>query len=237
MTLLTICENASDRIGINRPATIAGNTSPDAQKLLGYSNKVGRQLMKQVVWQVLRTEHTFTSIASETQTGILPSDFDRFIPETFWNRSAQVLLNGPVTATEWQGLKALDHDSVDYPKFAYRGGDILVIPTLGAGATLAFEYVSTKWVMDNSSVAKIAFTADTDTSRIDEDLVTRGVVFEYLDGEGLPSAKAYQDYTDFLDTMLGNDQPAPKIMVSADIFGNRRHFTGTPPVNAPYGYR
>lgn len=235
MTLLSICNDASDRIGINRPATIAGNTAPDAQKLLGYCNKIGRQLMKQVVWQALRTEHTFTSIAGETQTGILPSDFDRFIPETFWNRSAVVLLNGPVTATEWQGLKATTYNSVRYPKFAYRGGDILIIPSPGPGATLAFEYVTNKWVLDNSSVAKVAFTADTDTARLDEELITRGVVFEYLDGEGLPAATAYQGYTDFLDTMLDNDQPAAKIMSAGDVFGNRRHFTGTPPVQPDFG--
>jgi hypothetical protein len=231
MTLLTICQNAADRIGISRPPTVAGNTAPEVQKLLGYCNKVGMQLMKQVVWQALREEREFTSIASETQTGILPSDFDRFIPETFWNRSAYVLLNGPVTATEWQGLKAMNYSSVRYPKFAYRGGDVLVLPVLGAGATLAFEYVSTNWVLDNSSVPKSSFTADTDTGRIDEELITRGVVFEFLDGESLPTAKAFTDYEAYLNTILDNDQPAPKIMVSADIFGNRRHFTGTPPVD------
>lgn len=226
MTLLTICRNAADEIGIDRPSSVVGNSQPDAQKLLRYANKTGTQLMKRVAWQVLRKERTFTSIAGETQTAILPSDFDRFVPETFWNRTDYYLISGPVGAVEWQGLKAFSYQG--QVKFAYRGGDVLLIPAPGAGKSLAFEYVSNQWCASSGGTGQTAFAADTDVGTIDEELVTRGLKFTYLTDEGLPNAIAAQEFNDYLDLLIGNDQPSAGVMVAADIFGGGRHFDGQP---------
>lgn len=233
MTLLSICRDASDEIGIPQPATVAGNTDPIAQKLLRYANKVGNSLMKAVPWQALRKEQTFTAIAGETQTGIIPSDFDRFVPETFWDRSATALLSGPITSTEWSGLKASNYTGT-IRKFIYRGGIVSVIPVFAGGESLAFEYVSGKWVLaTDGTTYKAAFSVDTDTSLIDEELLTLGVAFEYLNGEGLPSQRVELAYRDRLKMMIDNDQPTAGVMIAADIFGgSTRHFDGTPANNA-----
>lgn len=233
MTLLSICTDTADEVGISRPATVIGSSSPDAQKLLRYANRVGNRLMKAVSWQALRKEQTFTSISGETQTGILPADFDRFIPETFWNRSTTVLVTGPIGPVEWQGIKATGFSDSCKPKFAYRSGSVLILPSLSAGQSLAFEYVSKNWAQSSGSVAQEKFQADTDTSLIDEELITYGTIYEYLDGEGLPSGKALVAYEDRFNVLLQNDQPNAEIMLSADIFGGGRHFSGAPPVNNP----
>jgi hypothetical protein len=73
MTLLSICIAVADEVGIERPTSIVGNAQPTSQKLLRYANKTGTRLMKKVAWEVLRKEKTFTSVATETQTGILGS--------------------------------------------------------------------------------------------------------------------------------------------------------------------
>jgi hypothetical protein len=233
MTLLSICRDASDEIGIPQPASVAGNTDPIAQKLLRYANKVGNSLMKAVPWQSLRKEQTFTAIAGETQTGIIPADFDRFVPETFWDRSATALLSGPISSTEWGGLKASSY-SGSIRKFIYRGGIVAVVPVFAGGESLAFEYVSAKWVLATDAVTyKAAFSADTDTSLIDEELLTLGVAWEYLNGEGLPSQRVELAYRDRLKMMIDNDQPTAGVMIAADIFGSAtRHFDGTPTNNA-----
>lgn len=233
MTLLSICRDASDEIGIPQPASVAGNTDPIAQKLLRYSNKVGNSLMKAVPWQALRKEQTFTAIAGETQTGIIPADFDRFVPETFWDRSATALLSGPISSTEWGGLKASSYTG-SIRKFIYRGGVVSVVPVFAGGESLAFEYVSAKWVLaTDGTTYKTAFSADTDTSMIDEELLTLGVAWEYLNGEGLPSQRVELAYRDRLKMMIDNDQPTAGVMIAADIFGSStRHFDGTPTNNA-----
>lgn len=228
MTLLSICIAAADEIGIDRPSSVIGNPSPTAQKLLRYANKVGKRLMKGYAWEVLRKEVTFTSVGSETQTGILPSDFDRFVAETFWNRSTETLVSGPVSPVQWQGLKALGYSGD--PKFALRGGNVLILPQLSAGATLAFEYVSNLWCQSSGGTGQTAWAADTDVGVLDEELLTLALKFTYLTDEGLPNAQAAEEFTDYLNTLLDNDQPNAGILVAADIFGGQRHFTGAPAV-------
>ena len=232
MTLLTIAVAAADEIGIDRPSSVISNPQPHVQKLLRYSNKVGTQLMKKVAWQVLRKEQTFTSVATETQTSILPSDFDRFVPETFWDRSASVLISGPISSVEWQGLKANSYSISANPKFVYRGDAVLVIPTLAAGNTLAFEYVSNQWCESSGGTGQSSWAADTDVGVIDEELITRGLKYTYLTDEGLPNASAATEFEDYFNTLLENDQPNAGVMVAADIFGiGSRHFSGAPGVN------
>lgn len=231
MTLLSICQDAADEMDVPRPSTIVGNTSSDAQKLLRYANRAGIGLMKAVPWQILRKEKTFTGLASETQTSILPADFDRFVPETFWDRTNVQLLSGPVSSVEWQSLKANSYSDTSNPRFAYRGGTILVIPTLTGGESLAFEYISSKWAQSAGAVAQTTFLTDTDTAILDEELLTRAVKYLFLDGEGQPAGTAAADFATYLNDLVSNDQPTSGVLVAGDIFGGGRHFSGAPSVS------
>jgi len=235
MTLLTICQNAADEVGIERQSSIIGNPSPTAQKLLRYANKAGDALMKADNWQVLRKERTFSAVGAETQTSIFPSDFDRIIKETFWNRSVPSLISGPASATEWQGLKATSYSGE--AKFALRGDVVLLIPAPTAGQTLAFEYISNQWCKSAGGSGQTAFAADTDVGILDEELILRYLKLIYLTDEGLPNGVAAAEARDYRDALLKNDQPDARILVSADIFNrsprgqNQRHFSGVPAVN------
>lgn len=228
MSLLTIVQNAADRAGATRPSSVASSTDPQVQRFFGYANKVGYDLMKKVAWQALRKELTFTGVAGETQTAFIPSDFDRFVPDTFWDRTGVRKVSGPVSGVEWQGLKATAYSDYVNPKFIYRGGLILILPALTGSESLAVEYIDLNWCATSGGTAKAAFTLDTDVPRIDAELITRGIVFEYLDGEGLPSAKALADYADYLKALVGNDQPMTPILAAGDIFGGGRHYAGPP---------
>lgn len=231
MTLLSICHNAADEVQILRPASVAGNSAPDAQRFFRYANKVGNAVMKRHPWQVLRKEQSFTGVAGSEQTGILPDDFDRFIPETFWNRSASSLVVGPIDAVRWQGLKS-DTYSGDQQLFIYRGSSVFFVPDLAGGESLAFEYVSNQWARSSGGAAQTSFLADTDTSALDEELITLGVIYEWQRSEGQPFDVALADYAGRFDLMTGNDQPSSEVLAVADIFSNgSRHFTGAPPAN------
>ena len=229
MTLLSICTDAADELKVDRPSSVIGNPQPQVQSLLRYANKVGNRMMKTVDWQILRKEQTFTSISGETQTGILPDDFDRFVTETFWDRSAQKLITGPISAVQWQSLKAGGYSGD--PKFIYRGGAVAILPAYGAGSSLAFEYVSKNWCQSAGADAQNAWAADTDTPILDEELFILGIKLLSLTDDGQPNGVAAKDFDDYFATLLGNDQPSAGIMVSADIFGGGRHFGGAPSVN------
>jgi hypothetical protein len=225
MTLLTIGQAVADEVSDIRPQTIAGNTDPDVQKLLRFINKVGNKLMKKSVWQDLRKEQTFTAIAGAEQTSILPSDFDRFITDTFWDRTNNALITGPVSAVEWQTRQAVGSGAGK--RFIYRGGSVFISPDMDGGEALAFEYVSNQWCASSGGTGQTAFAADTDVGVLDEELLTYAAIYEYLAAEGLPSADALRQLLDYVKTLSGNDQPRSGLLSAGDIFGGR-HFTGSP---------
>lgn len=241
MTLLTIVHGVSDLTSGPRPASIAGNTNPEAQNYLRIVNKVGKKLMKIYAWNSLRKEFVFNAPGSETliAAASMPDDFDRFIPETFWNRGNYNLLSGPVSAVEWNGLKAYN-PSIENTKFIYRGGDVLTIPTVDSGSECAFEYVSNQYVLSTDGVTyKTSFTADTDTSLIDEELITLAATWEWLASEGQPFDVAFNDFRDYFNVLQDNENATEMIAVSADIFArDSRHSTGTPAASRTslYGY-
>lgn len=231
MTLLTICQDAADELQLARPNSIIGNIDDDARRLLRYANKVGKSLMRRHHWSALRKEQAFTAVAGETQTSILPDDFDRFVPETFWDRTNKNLVTGPVTATQWQGLKTFGYTDTENPKFGYRGGAVLIAPAMSGGESLAFEYVSDQYVLSAVSTYHDAWTLDTDVSVIDDELTTYGVILEWLLSESLPTGKTANDFRDLLKTLIKNDQPTSGILAAADIWGRGRHFDGAPAVS------
>lgn len=239
MSLLTIADNVAYETSGPNPATIVGNTNQDAQNYLRLVNKVGKNLQKSYNWDILTKEHTFTSVALEAQTTAtpIPTDFDRFIPETCWDRGTNNLISGPISAVEWQGLKVQTYSSQN-KKFRYRGGIFLTSPALPAGNTIAYEYVKINWCdVAATGSEKAAMTLDTDIGLIDEELITYGVIFEWLQAQGQNSVLARQQYIDHFDLLIANERIKGTIPVIADIFGqNTRHFDGTPKASrASYG--
>jgi len=220
---LKIIQDAADEIGIAQPATGIGNGGIETIKLIRYAEKVGNSLMKAFHWQILTKEKTFTSVATETQTStILEADFDRFIPETFWDRTDSFLMTGPIAAKEWQNLKATDYDNTGARKFRLRGDSILIIPVPTAGLSYAYEYISNKWVdIAASGTPKVSFSLDTDIPLLNSELLVLGIVYEYLDGDGLPSVSAAKTYMDMFKLLAKNDQPSSGTLNAGDIFSGK----------------
>lgn len=237
MSLLTIAHDVADETKGARPATIAGNNDPAALQYLRLINKVGTRLMRLYLWNDIRKENTFVSVAGEDQTGAIPSDFDRFVPETTWDRDSNNLISGPISAVEWNGLKVQTFSSQN-KKFVYRGGSFLTQPVLGVGVNVAFEYMSNEWCTDTTgATGKTAMAVDTDIAILDEELIKAIVKYEWLKDEGLPYMDAARDAGDALDLLTNNDASSENIAVVGDIFAqNTRHFDGTPKASrASYG--
>lgn len=230
MTLLTICNAIADTSSGPRPSSIISNTNPEAQSYLRSVTKVGLRLMKVYPWNILRKENSFTAGGTETlvASASMPSDFDRFIPETFWNRSTSVLLSGPVPASRWQSLKAETY-SGDNTIFTYRSGDILAIPTVGGSASMVFEYVSNQYIESSGGSAQSTWQADTDVSILDEELISLAATYDWLQSEGLPAQGAFMDFKSYFDMLQDNENATENIAVTGDIFANdARHWNGAP---------
>jgi hypothetical protein len=231
MSLLTICIDAADQTGQRRPASVIGNSDPIIQQFLNYAQLEGKRLPTRGEWQGLRTPATFTSLASEVQTGMIPTDFARFINETFWNRSRRRPLQGPVTPQQWQNIQAWTTSPVQ-DTFTVYGSDIYITPAPPAGQTLAFEYVSSNFCKSAGGTLQSSWLADTDTARIPEEIFSLGIAWRYLEKIGQGRAQQLQaEYETRIKQLLTNDQPRRKISLSeAPEYGLR------PGIAVPEGY-
>ena len=112
MSLLTLVQSVATKIGIQRPSTVISNTATEVLELLEFAQEEGRELVKRGDWQILRSEYTFDTTATETQTNFSVSDLGRFIPDTVWNRTRRLPLFGPLNSKEWQAIKSFGSSPV-----------------------------------------------------------------------------------------------------------------------------
>lgn len=213
MSLITIGQAVADRVGVPRPTSLIGSADAGQRQILSLIQQEGKDLAARVNWQALTKEKTFTATATEEQSGVIPTDFDRFVDSTFWNRTENRLVLGPASAQEWQALKS-DRIQAIHDIFRHRGNSLYLLPTPGAGNTYAFEYVSTYWVAAAATPttgAYDAFSDDTDVSLISEELLTLGAIWRYQRAKGLDYSEAFRSYELALKRAMGRDGGAPTL--------------------------
>lgn len=206
LSLLSVVNGCQDRIGLPRSTTVIGNSDENVRALLGFSNVEGRELAKRATWQALTVEKTFTSIAAETQTGVIPADFDRFINETFFNRTRHRYVEGPLTSQDWQAQKGITA-SVLTDAFRIRGNSFLLIPTPSAGDTYAYEYVSKYWVDTDADLDGDAeeWAADANTSLLSEYLIGLGTEWRFRQAKGMDYGEIFRIYETQVTQAISRD--------------------------------
>ena len=212
MTLLTICQDAAEIIGITAPATVTSSTDTSVIQLAAVTNQEGRAQVRRYKWEVLIKEGSHTTLAAESQGTMvsIAADFGHFSNNTLWNRTTDRKYYGPITGTEWQRIKAIVSGGItNY--FRIRGGKLLMTPTPTAGEAVNFEYVSKNWVdtAGGSTANADKFTADSQTTVLEEELVMLGVVWRFLKLKGLPYDTQFMEYQTRMMEYSGQDGAKP----------------------------
>lgn len=197
MTLLTIVQQAGARLGIPPVSSVLTNSDDRVRQMGALATTEGRELcaIEGISWQQLVKEQTFAATATEEQAGVIPADYLYMVNETAFNRTRVRRLLGPLTPEEWQAEKALS-TSVLRDAYRIRGDAFLVTPIPAAGDVFAFEYVSSNWVVATGETAatKDAFTADSDGTVFDDELLRLGVEWRFLQALGLDYAEQFRTY-------------------------------------------
>lgn len=195
MTLLTICRDAATRLGIVQPSSVVNSTDNQVQRLYGFAQQEGKSLMRRYAWQVLTKQETFTATATETQSAVLPSDFDRFVDDTFYNTTRKRPVYGPLSPQDWSFSNAVVA-TVLIESFRQRGSttDILLKPTATAGDEYSFEYISKNWCTTSGGTEQSAWASDTDLPILDEELIILGIVWRFKAGQGFDYSEEFRTY-------------------------------------------
>ena len=195
MTLLTIIQNASDTIGLSRPSAVVSSTDGNVRTLLSLAQTEGRELLERYSWPATQLEVTHTTLAAELQ-GVMATiapGFGYIINNTFWDRTLTEPVTGPLSPTEWQGLKARTATG-PYSSYRIQGVSLYAYPAPPAGNTWAFEYQSTYFCQSAASANQSAWAADTDTGILDENLMELGVIWRFKKKNGLDYSEDYRVY-------------------------------------------
>jgi hypothetical protein len=228
MNLLEMVQEVADRLGLVRPSQVVGATDHQARQFHALANQEGRELARRHAWQAIIKEKTFTTVAQESQTGAIPTDFDRIVTGTFYNRTKKRPVSGPLTAQEYADYKGR-LASIVHDAFRMRGDAILLLPTPSAGWSMAYEYASKQWCGAASDTAptKEAFAADTDIAFLDAEAMRQGVTWRFQKSRGLDYAESFQQYELHIATLMGRD--GGNRMLSMASMGSRRPYPPVPP--------
>ncbi len=206
MTLLTICTNVADDVGVVAPASILSNNETTAKRLLRATLRTGRHIARRPDggWNVMIKEHTFTTSASGAAYP-LPSDYKYLLGATAWDRTNFWQMRGGLSAGEWQAQKSSIIASSGRIRKTFRikptgvGTELFNIDPVPTSADdLVYDYMSTSWIISSGALVN-DFALDADTIVFDEDLVEMGVKWRFLNSMGLAYFEAKAEYYDALE--------------------------------------
>lgn len=147
----------------------------------------------------------------------LPSDFERSIDNTFWDRSRFWSMRGPQSPQQWQLYKSsvIGRASIQR-RFRFRAirsvsgmpmGQFLSIDPLPLdnGSQLVFEYVSNGWCESYLGVPQNSWQADTDVGILDEYLIRLSLKYRLLRRLGLSYSEELDEYERQVDKAMAVD--------------------------------
>lgn len=196
-TVKEIVVRFCERTGVPVPATVFGSTDAQVIQMRALLNEELDELIVRENFAPLQRECTFISIAAEFQgtlETILPSDDTmwKVCLHTFYDRTNHLVVEGPISQTEWQQYKALQAGML--PRFRFWNNGLYLQPIPPAGHTYAFEYLSQNLVVAADSTYKRYFTTDTDTCLADDSILASALRWRWKKEKGLDYSEEFSSY-------------------------------------------
>ena len=219
------------RLSLTQPNMVVGSSDQQVIQMFELLKEEAINLSGRTNWEAMTAQATFITVAAEIQTNTpIPVDLDRFIPDTFFNRTQQRNMIGPITPQEWQAIKSMPTLGFVYLSFRQRQGQFIITPVPPAGDEIDYEYVSSYYAQSSAAVAKAEFTSDDDTSFLDEEMLKLGLRWRWKQAKGLEYGQDFDTYERELEAKAGNDGGARALSISGY---SEQYFPGRP--NLPQG--
>ncbi len=208
MTMLTLVQQFCKRTGVPSPSTVFGSTDTRVLQIMALLEEEGNDLAVRGGWQELQREAAWTTLALEDQGDIdtIASAGYRYMTnQTIWDRTTRLPVCGPLSAPEWQALKAVTVTGPRY-QFRLRGNHLLVNPAPPAGSSWYFEYMSKNWILESDGTTySDVFTNDADTPLLPESLLLMGLRWRWKKEKGLEYAEDFRTYEMQVKDAIGRD--------------------------------
>jgi len=214
-----VITNIPSTAGLDDTYAVSGEGQPQAQRIAEVLSATSVRCEMESTSTAVGTEITFAK-----DTYDIPEDFDRFIGQTWWDRTNRWRLIGPDSPQMDQLLRSGIFVTGPRRRFrqvrrrpsAYR----IWPPPFAGGApapgALVWEYISKNWVekIDGSFADKM--TADSDVCLLDDQIAIMGVKWRMWQIKGFEYAALQQEYIDAVTAKFASDGGIP------DLYLNRR---------------
>lgn len=219
MTVLSIVTSTMARMSLTQPSVVVTSQDLQVQQIFALLKEAAEDLANygdEAGWQALQTEKTFITVAQEAQTNTpIPPDFKRFINGTFYDRTSQRQLFGPLTPAQYQAQKARPVLVQPFLAFRERDGAFLISPSPAAGDTIAYEYISSYYAISSAGQAKREFTSDDDTTFLDEELLKKSLRWRWKEAKGLDYGEDLVSFERDAAKKFGQDAAAPNLSIGS----------------------
>jgi hypothetical protein len=144
----------------------------------------------------------------------MPSDYQRMVNKTQYNKSNRWSVIGPKDAQEWQWLKASYVTTGPRMRFRIANNKFVVWPMPTAQVILGFEYQSGSWVVGADGTYKTRFSADTDTSVFPDRLLVLGTKLKYFQIKGFDTSSLQADFAREVSKFKAQDAGADTLSLA-----------------------
>ncbi len=220
MTVLSAIQSAVLKFGVAYPTAVFGQTPRELQELAALTNSAAAMIAFDTGhdWTKLKTLATLTG--DSVALGFdYPSDYERMLKKASlwpsgspfqplkWFADTDQWLGGQVIQTvPFLGAWTMIGDEIQ----VRMGGWNDPLPT---GSTVEFYYISKNYALDVNGDPQPVFSADTDTFRLPERLLTLALVYIWKQAKGQDYQEALSDYENMLMQAVGRDRGQADIAV------------------------
>lgn len=217
MTALTILQGACAALNLPQPTSTVGSTDPRVLQMLALlRHELDNERSRHDWTGLITTDAPTLTATSAIATVTLPTDFKRFVPNgTIYHTTTLRPIIGPLSTLEWQQitLGTTPTSTLYWRRF----GSTFKIAGATTGDTISYDYISSYPVQTAGGVAKAAFTADDDTSRLPENLAELGLIWRWLKANNLDYAEEMSNYERELERATTEDRGAIRLISTTAI--------------------
>lgn len=214
---------------ITNVATTAG-LEANYYSVTGTGQPAAQRVVEILSGTSVRCEMEFTAPSSGSlifarDTYEIPSDFDHYIPNTWWDRTNHWMLIGPQSPQfdQWQRSGIVTTG----PRLRWR--QIGVRPTVfrlwppptsqSVPDALVFEFISDGWVVHADGSYGKYITADDDITLMDNNALILGCKWRMWQIKGFSYGAMQQEYIDFVNRLKARDGGMPDLNMTRSTGG------------------
>lgn len=205
MTILSAIQGVCKVVGLDVPTAVLASTTREHVELVALANEMADRIAQGHDWQALKSLATITGDGSNEDHS-LPTDYARMLKKAqVWSSSLETPLSPIPDTDEWLGLDIQSFDFVVNAWTIY-GDQIHIKPALASAVTAKYFYISNLIVTASGGSTKTTFTADDDTFRLSERLLTLGMIWQWKAHKGLAYSEDMETFEALKETLVSDDK-------------------------------